>query len=115
MKNNHVASGKNVWTSFVIGLLVGSGGLYLLGTNQGRKFLRGLLDAIDDIELTAEDILSEVEEILAAVVQDESTPIAAVPKMSGESLESVLHKIQHALPIRKNIKKYFSKEGQIQK
>lgn len=111
-KNNlHHSSSSNIWFSFVVGAVLGSSGLYLFGTKKGRQFLKKMLDVLEDLELNAEDVLMEVEGIIGEI---DSSP-KETSEEPANNLNSVMHKIQHVLPIRKNVKKYFSKEGQIQK
>ncbi len=114
-KNNlHHGSGNNMWFGFVLGTVLGGGGLYLFGTKKGREFLKKAIDTVEDLELTAADVLEEIEEVVEEGIDRQADSVSEnIQNVSN--LDSVLNKIQHVLPTRKKVKKYFSKEGQIQK
>ena len=50
------------WSGFVVGGLVGTGLMYLLGTKKGRETAHKLLENTDNFEQTAQEILNFLRE-----------------------------------------------------
>ncbi len=116
MVNNKVHNQNlgNIWFGFATGIVLGGGGLYLLGTKDGRVLLKKIIAFIEDMEFSAEDVLNGVEEVLNAEVSDE-TDVQQGAKPHNDSLNMVLDKIKHVFPIEGQVKRYFAREGRIQK
>lgn len=63
MVNNDIEAHRgysNFWSGFYMGLAVAAGGLFLLGTKKGRESLKRVLDATEDLEGSAEELIDEV-------------------------------------------------------
>lgn len=86
----------------IIGGLLGGSALYFLGTEKGRKQLRNILDTIEDLD---ESTLKELEEKGKEMLDEAKNPF------ESSSIHSVLDKIQSSLPSKKEVKKYFEKDG----
>lgn len=106
--------GNNIWFGVVVGILLGGGGLYVLGTKNGRSLLKKIIALAEDMELSLEDVLSSVEEIF-----EEENPVIMGKEdsqsTSHDNLNTVLDKIKHVFPVERESKRYFAKEGRIQK
>ncbi|MBI1862746.1 hypothetical protein HYS00_01360 [Candidatus Microgenomates bacterium] len=62
MKNHPEPSHSNFWLGFVLGAGATGAGLYLFGTQKGRRQLRTALDLTDNIEGTVDDVYHAVVE-----------------------------------------------------
>lgn len=83
----------------VLGGIVGATALYALGTKNGRKVLRSTLDSLENID----ELVTKLEEKSGGHDLFEAVP----------TVQTVIDKIQSTLPIAKEIKRYFSKDGKI--
>jgi gas vesicle protein len=92
----------------VMGGIVGSSALYMLGTKEGRKKLRNILDTLEDMD---SDLVNELESML----KDEDGEAVKNVKSIATDITQVLDKIQSTLPIKKQIEKYFAKDGKMLK
>ncbi len=106
------AKKHNDQTGFMFGLVmggvVGSSALYMLGTREGRKKLRGILDALENMD---NDLIHELENMLK---DDDGTAVKQVKSIATD-ITQVLDKIQSTLPIKKQVEKYFAKDGKMLK
>lgn len=99
-KSLHHAEG-NVWFGFAVGAVIGAGGLYLLGTKDGRVLLKKLIDLAENMELSAEDVISEIEHTFE---ESEAKPVLdgeEILNHGGASLHMVLDKIRQVFPDKK--------------
>ncbi|KXK10822.1 MAG: hypothetical protein UZ22_OP11002000583 [Microgenomates bacterium OLB23] len=92
----------------VVGGVVGSSALYMLGTKEGRKKLRGILDSLEDID---GDLIRELE---SALKDDGGSAIQNVKSIATD-IHQVLDKIHATIPVKKQIEKYFAKDGKMLK
>ena len=73
--------------------------MYFLGTKKGRVAARQLLDIFEELELSAGDIITELEEKL----ENEESPITMREKLESilpsDKIDNVLHKIKRVLPV----------------
>lgn len=104
-KNSDKKHGSGFWFGMMMGSAVGTAGLYLLGTADGRKKLREVLDGFDNMDT---DIIEDIKK--AAQEKDGKTSKKVV-----SDIHSVLGKIESSIPTRKEIKKYFVKDGKVMK
>ncbi|OGK44946.1 hypothetical protein A2957_03480 [Candidatus Roizmanbacteria bacterium RIFCSPLOWO2_01_FULL_38_11] len=106
-RNNHAHSAhtqhSNFWFGLVMGGVAGGSLLYFLGTKNGRKQLRDILELIEDID---SDLIEEFVKDLG-----EGDPNS---KNVTSNIHSLLDKIQETLPA-KEVKKYFVKDGKLLK
>ena len=106
--------GGNIWFGVAVGILLGGGGLYFLGTKDGRKLLKKIIALAEDMELSLEDVVNEVEELF----ESENPVIDGQGNMDlgrHDNINTVLDKIKHVFPHENETKRYFVKEGRIQK
>ena len=52
-------SESNFWSGFYLGMFLTAGGLYLFGTKKGRETVGKILDATENLEESAFDIMRE--------------------------------------------------------
>lgn len=93
MTNHHHKTkepGGNFWFNFTLGTLFGAGGLFILGTQQGRKLLKKAMEMAENLEGSAAEMIASLEE-----------KVGDQEKKIGGSLHSVLEKIKMALPAKK--------------
>lgn len=79
----------------------------MFGTKDGRKKFRNALDAFEDMD--REDLLREFQ----SLIKDDEPSKAAGGFMSD--ITQVLDKIQSTMPTRKEVQKYFVKDGKLVK
>lgn len=97
--NHHnIRHHSNFWFSFTLGTLFGAGGLFFIGTKQGRKLLQKIIDMSENLEGSVEEIITSFQEN----VHDQEKKI-------DDSLHSVLEKIRTTLPVKKEQDKPFAK------
>lgn len=92
----------------VMGGIVGSSALYMLGTKEGRKKMRNILDSLEDID---GELVSEIESML----KDEDGTAVKNVKSIATDISQVLEKIHATIPMRKQVEKYFAKDGKVLK
>lgn len=92
----------------VMGGVVGSSALYMLGTKEGRKKLRDILDALENMD---SDLIHELETMLK---DDDGAAVKQVKSIATD-ITQVLDKIQSTMPIKKQVEKYFAKDGKVLK
>lgn len=104
---------SNFWSGLAMGVIFGASSLYLLGTKNGRQFIRKLLDATENLEEMGESVIDEVQNYFSEDHSEQPEASEAEQEsMSGvKTVESVIEKIQSVIPEPKTIKKYFEKEG----
>ncbi len=104
-KHEHHAQQTNFWSGIAMGAIFGASSLYLFGTKNGRKFVRQMLEAVENIEDMGDEVLEEVQEYFSEERKPESV----------SNVESIIEKIQSAIPEKEQIKKYFFKDGKVLK
>lgn len=100
-KNSDEKHGSGFWFGMMMGSAIGTAGLYLLGTEKGRHKLREILDSFDNLNA---DVLEDIKR--AAVEKDDH-----LTKKVVSDIHSVLDKIESSLPSKREIQKYFLKDG----
>lgn len=109
-RNSIVHKSENTfWSGLAMGAIFGASSLFLLGTKRGRKFLKNVIDATEDIE---EIVAESIDELENHIPEKKMSPQEI---MSGHTVQSVIEKIQSVLPEKKEIKKYFVRDGKILK
>ncbi|HLL60301.1 MAG TPA: hypothetical protein VK338_01160 [Candidatus Nitrosocosmicus sp.] len=119
-ETHHTKHNNSFGSSFFWGVAVGAAGLYLLGTKNGRNIVKKMMDSVEQLENSAEDIFDILEEKakddfnvenLAEAIHDkkEETHIPT------SNLHSVMEKIRSSIPLRevKDNHKYISRDGRI--
>lgn len=95
-------------SSFFWGACFGAAGLYLLGTKQGRHVLKRLMDSVENLENSAEDIFEVLEDKLEG--QFDPLTLQNLVEISekkedhhvpSSNLHSVMEKIKQSLPSQK--------------
>ena len=91
-------SKSDLWSGMIIGLLLGAGGLFFLGTKTGRQQLKKLLGMIEDMELSAEDIAKTIEDIASS--EELKHELLTGSKNETGNIDNVLTKIKMILPVK---------------
>ncbi|MBP9815782.1 hypothetical protein KBD09_00900 [Candidatus Woesebacteria bacterium] len=107
-QKNHNEQQGGFWFGLIMGGVIGSSALYMLGTKEGRKKFRDVLDTLEDMD---GDLLSELESML----KDEDGSAMKNVKSIATDISHVLDKIQSTIPAKKQIDKYFAKDGKVLK
>lgn len=107
-QKNHNEQQGGFWFGLIMGGVIGSSALYMLGTKVGRKKFRNILDTLEDMD---GDLLSELETML----KDEDGSAMKNVKSIATDISHVLDKIQSTIPVKKQIDKYFAKDGKVLK
>ncbi len=109
LKNNtqsiHDSHQSGFSFGLMLGSLVGTAGLYLLGTSAGRKKMRDMLDSFDALDT---DLIADIKKL----ADDKGD---ATAKKVVSDIHIVLDKIESSLPSRKEVSKYFAKDGHLMK
>lgn len=74
---NERHSGGGFFNGFILGLLVGAGLVFLLGTNKGKKVLQMLLDQVEENSAISELLEipdDEEEEMMGIEAEEEEEP-----------------------------------------
>lgn len=114
-KHEIQSSQSNFWSGLALGVVFGASSLYVLGTKKGRKFLHQVMEAVENIEDMGEDVIEEVSEFISEYKGAEADSPEGKKQVNTGTVESIIDKIQSAIPEKKQIKKYFFKEGKILK
>lgn len=101
-QNDHTQSG--FWFGMIMGGVLGGGALYLLGTKDGRERLKALMDAVENMDA------STIDEITQMFESEAENGKKTVP-----DIHAVLDKIQSSLPTKTEVQKFFVKDGKILK
>ena len=96
------------WFGMIMGGVIGSSALYMMGTKEGRKKFRAVLDTIEEFD---GDLIAELE---SSLKDEDGTMIKSVKSVATD-ISQVLDKIQATIPIRKEVEKYFAKDGKVLK
>lgn len=112
---------NNSQSSFLVGIVIGAIGLYLLGTKQGRIFLKKLMDAAEDFEGNADVLLEELSHKIEEGIDIEEFGEHLKEKLNKieketevGSIHSVMERIKSVIP-QKEVKKYIAKDGKFVK
>lgn len=108
MVKNNTQDQNSFWNGLMLGSIVGSSVLYFFGTKKGREKLRNILDAVDDLDDVILEELDLGKEASMKKNKDEHEEVTS-------NIHAVLDKIQSSLPTRKEIQKYFVKDGKLLK
>jgi Mn-dependent DtxR family transcriptional regulator len=84
----------NFWLGFLLGGILGAGGLFLLGTKKGRKTLKKIIEASEELEESLADIIGDLEEKIEENQEKIGNKIAEV--LPEKKIDSVLQKIKSA-------------------
>lgn len=112
MTDNKNAS--NFWFGLIMGAAVGASGLYVLGTKNGRKFAKKMLDAAENWEMVLEDAVEEFDINTFSERENIKEGAGELGKKVKGDMETVLEKI-FSVAHKQEVKKYFSKDGKILK
>lgn len=96
-KQLHTREG-NVWFGFAVGAIIGAGGLYLFGTKDGRVLLNKLIDLAENMELSVEDVISEIEHTFEETQVKPLVQGEEVLAKGAASMHVVLDKIRQVFP-----------------
>lgn len=93
-----IRSENNLWMGFLLGIIAGGSGLYLFGTKEGRVLLKKILENLDNLELSAEDIVSDVIGLVEKEtgINKEST----ITEHPSGSMDLVINKIKRSFPMK---------------
>lgn len=105
---------SNFWFGLMIGSALGAGSLYLLGTKNGRKQAKKILDAAENWEMILEDAISEFDVNTYGERENVKEGLKEFGKKASGDMENVLEKI-FSVAHKQEVKKYFSKDGKILK
>lgn len=89
---------NNLWMGFLLGVAVGGGALYIFGTKKGRSFLKDIVENLDELEFSAEDIMADIVELINKETVGNKTQQEHEQNQSG-NIDIVIDKIKHVLPI----------------
>ena len=107
-------STSNFWFGLLIGSALGAGGLYVVGTKNGRKFAKKMLDAAENWEMVLEDAVAEFDFKTYGERENIKEGMEEFGKKAKGDMETVLEKI-FSVAHKQESKKYFSKDGKILK
>lgn len=104
--DNEQEQDSNFWFGLALGGAVGSAALYFLGTKDGRDRMRKVLDTVENLD---EDTLEHLKKLAAEHGEEK------VAQKVVSDIGSVLDKIESTIPSKKDLKKYFEKDGKSMK
>jgi hypothetical protein len=104
-KSKDEKNGNGFWFGMMMGSVVGTAGLYLFGTANGRDKLREVLQAFDELNT---DVVEDLKH--AVHTKDDHAARKVVT-----DIHTVLDKIESSIPSKKDIQKYFVKDGKVLK
>ena len=87
---------NNVWFGFTLGSIIGATGLFLIGTTQGRKLLKKAMEMAENLEMSAQDMIVDLEK--AGEKTEQKIKDIVEPLIEHTLLHTVLQKIQTVLP-----------------
>ncbi len=101
----------NFWLGFAFGGIMAGGAAYLLGTKQGRKTLKTILEMSENWEENLAEIIEEVGQELgekgSEIIQEfKKQP----PVKNHSSIQGLLTKMRSLSPENKKEKRFFVKE-----
>lgn len=108
-KDHHKIS--NFWFGFALGAATVGTASYLLGTKQGRKTLKKMLEFSENLEENLIDLGHEFEEAVVEKGDELRNEIKKLPQ-EHPTFGSLLDKIRD-FSHRKEVKRFFVKEGKI--
>lgn len=104
-KDKDEKNGNGFWFGMMLGSVVGTAGLYLLGTTKGRNKLRDVLDTFESLDT---NIIEDVKRAIAEKDDHHAKKVVS-------DIHSILDKIESSLPTKREIQKYFVKDGKVLK
>lgn len=117
-QNNHKLS--SFWFGFLLGGAVTGSTAFFLGTKQGRKTLKKILELTENMEETLETFFEEYGEEIKEKGIELLEDIKKQPKTQANNsfphstLHGILDKIKIFSPnAQKKVKRFFMKEGKI--
>lgn len=102
---------SNFWFGLIMGITFGAGGLYLIGTKNGRKKIKKLMELAEDMELHLEEVVDNVGYDLEK--KEEGFKEKATEFIEKNDIKGIIEKITSIIPEKKETKKYFVKDGKI--
>lgn len=112
-RENGDNKGNKFWPGFSLGTVFASLALFLFGTKGGRRFLKRLIEAAEELEGSFDELLDEIEEISTEKIKTRQSSSAS-HKAEGH-ISGVMERIKSVLPVRREVKKYFVRDGKIVK
>ncbi len=117
-QNNHKLS--SFWFGFLLGGAVTGSAAFFLGTKQGRKTLKKMLELSENMEQTLETFFEEYGEEIKERGIELLEDIKKQPKnqtnnsLPNSTIHGLLDKIKILSPsTQKKVKRFFVKEGKI--
>ena len=110
IKKTNLPHVSNFWAGFAVGTLTVAGMAFFLGTKQGRATLKKILDISENLEDHVASVLQELEQSIEEKTQEVKHEI---DKNQSTRLHSILNKIKDLSQKKKEIKKFFAKDGKI--
>jgi gas vesicle protein len=92
-KNNNCNSSSNFLPGFLLGVIAGAAGYFLLGTKKGRKIKKRLMEEGQDIWEDFDNVVEEVKK-----------PINRSNKIEGKDVSRTRRTVRE-------VKKFFHKNG----
>lgn len=119
MENQSSHKLSTFWFGFLLGGLTAGSAAFFFGTKQGRKALKQLLEASENIEETLgivfEEFGDDLKEKGEVIIEELSKETKNhLHKAEPRTLNSLLDKIKTLSPTtQKKVKRFFVKEGRI--
>jgi len=120
MENQNEHKLSSFWFGFLLGGAVTGSAAFFLGTKQGRKTLKRLLEMSEDMEGTIQDFFEEYGEEIREKGAELLEEVKKLPKnhtntpSPGSTIHGILDKIKILSPgTQKKVKRFFVKEGKI--
>ncbi|OGK16505.1 hypothetical protein A2690_04105 [Candidatus Roizmanbacteria bacterium RIFCSPHIGHO2_01_FULL_39_12b] len=89
---------SNFWTGFTVGATV----LFFLGTKKGRSALKQIMDFAEHLE-------NNIDDIVESAVETKTNKNKLIT--GATNITDLISKIQSALPEKRDISKFFVKNG----
>ena len=117
-QNNHNLS--SFWFGLVLGGIMTGSAAFFLGTKQGRKTLKRVIEMTEDMEGTLETFFEEYGDEIREKGKELLDDVKKLPKnnthttSSSSTIHGLLDKIRIFSPeTQKKVKRFFVKEGKI--
>jgi len=110
MASQNNSKTSNFWFGFSLGIISMSALIYLFGTEKGRKNLKKILDLTENLEETI-NLLGE--ELTGTTIFNDDKKDSS--KKNTSTIGSLLDKMKVLSPLleKKQVKKFFVKEGKL--
>ncbi len=120
MENQNSHKLSSFWFGFLLGGALAGSAAFLLGTKQGRKTLKRVLEMSEDIEGTLQSFFEEYGDEIREKGEELWDEVKKLPKHHtnasppGSTIQGLLDKIKILSPAtQKKVKRFFVKEGKI--